>query len=83
LGDALRGQRQFRDAAQAYEQAAWTKNSSPELKIRSLLAAGECHDLEGDRPTAVKDYQAAIDAGPQTSRADTARKRLKNPYRGN
>ncbi len=83
LGDALRGQRHFGEAAQAYEQAAWTKNVSPELKIRSLLAAGECRDMNGDRQLAVKDYQMAIDAGPNTSRADTARKRLRSPYRGN
>ena len=82
LGDALRGQRHFGEAAQAYEQAAWTRNVGPELKIRSLLAAGECHDMNGERQLAVRDYQAAIDAGPNTSRADTARKRLRNPYRG-
>ena len=28
-----------------------------------------------------KDYQEAITAGPDTSRADTARKRLKSPYK--
>jgi tetratricopeptide (TPR) repeat protein len=83
LGDALRGQRHFGEAAQAYEQAAWTKNVGPELKIRSLLAAGECHDMNDERPLAVKDYQAAIEAGPNTSRADTARKRLRNPYKEN
>ena len=83
LGDALRGQRIYRDAAQAYEQAAWTPNVGPELKIRSLLAAGECHDLLGERPLAIKDYQAAISAGPGTSRADTARKRIRNAYHGN
>ncbi|MFZ1084014.1 MAG: hypothetical protein WAN35_03490 [Terracidiphilus sp.] len=81
LGEALRGQRHFSEAAQAYEQAAWTKNISPELKIRSLLAAGECYDLNGQRPLAVRDYQMAIEAGPNTSRADTARKRLRNPLR--
>jgi tetratricopeptide (TPR) repeat protein len=83
LGDALRGQRHYGEAAQAYEQAAWTKNVGPELKIRSLLAAGECRDLNGERQLAIKDYQAAIDNGPNTSRADTARKHLRNAYRGN
>ncbi len=82
LGDALRGQRHYGEAAQSYEQAAWTKNVGPELKIRSLLAAGECHDLNGERQAAVRDYQAAIDAGPNTSRADTARKHLRNVYTG-
>ena len=83
LGDALRGQRHFGEAAQSYEQAAWTQNVGPELKIRSLVAAGECRDLNGERPLAVKDYQAAIAAGPDTSRAGTARKHLRNAYTGN
>ena len=38
--------------------------------------------MNGERQLAVKDYQMAIDAGPNTSRADTARKRLHTPYRG-
>ena len=82
LGDALRGQRHYTEAAQAYEQTAQTINVGTELKIRSFLAAGECRDLNGDRQQAVKDYQAAIAAGPNTSRADTARKHLQSSYRG-
>jgi hypothetical protein len=83
LGDALRGQRHYAEAAQAYEQAAGTVGVGPELKIRSLLDAGECRDLNSERALAVRDYQAAIDAVPNTSRADTARKCLRSPYRGN
>ena len=83
LGDALRGQRHYAEAAQAYEEAAETRNVGEELKIRSFLAAGECRDLEGERQRAINDYQAAIAAGPNTSRGDTARKRLQTPYRGN
>ena len=83
LGDALRGQRHYAEAAQAYEKAALTKSTSPELKVRSFLAGGQCRDLSGERAQAVKDYQAAIDAGPSTSRADTARKYLRTPYKGN
>ncbi|MGA7856433.1 MAG: tetratricopeptide repeat protein [Terracidiphilus sp.] len=83
LGDALRGQRHFGESAEAYEQAALSKGVGPELKIRSLLAAGEARDLNGERSLAVRDYQEAIDAGPSTSRADTARKYLRSPYRGN
>lgn len=82
LGDALRGQRLYHDAAEAYEHAASAGGVSPELKIRSFLSAGQCHDLLGERPLAVRDYKMAIDAGPQTSRADSARKYLKNPYKG-
>jgi tetratricopeptide (TPR) repeat protein len=82
LGDALRGQRHYGEAAQAYEQAARAKNVGAELKIRSFLGAGECRDLNGERQQAVNDYQAAITAGPNTSRADTAKKYLHSPYRG-
>jgi tetratricopeptide (TPR) repeat protein len=82
LGDALRGQRHFAEAAQSYEQAAFTPNVGAELKIRSLLNAGQCRDLNGERQPALRDYQMAIDAGPNTSRADTARKLLRNPYQG-
>ena len=81
LADALRGQKHYAEAAGAYEQAGGTPNVGPELKIRSLLAAGQCRDLNGERQLALRDYQAAIDAGPNTSRADTARKYLKSPYR--
>jgi len=83
LGDALRGQRHYAEAAQAYERAANTPGTSPELKVRSYLDAGQCRDLNNERQAAVKDYQAAIEAGPNTSRADQARKGLKSPYRGN
>jgi Tfp pilus assembly protein PilF len=82
LGDALRGQRHLSEAAQAYEQAGYTPNVGPELKVRSMLAAGQCHDLNGERDLARRDYQLAIDAGPSTSRADQARKYLKAPYSG-
>ena len=83
LGDALRGQRHYGEAAEAYEKAGSAINVGPELKIRSLVAAGESRDLNGERPLAVRDYQAAISAGPNTSRAETARKHLRTPYTAN
>ena len=83
LGDALRGQRHYGEAASAYEKAGESNGVGPELKTRTLLAAGECHDLLDERQLALKDYQEAIAAGPNTSRADTARKRINSPYRGN
>jgi tetratricopeptide (TPR) repeat protein len=82
LGDALRGQRHYDEAAQAYEQAAGTRGVGSELKIRTLLDAGQCHDLIGQRTLATRDYQEAIDAGPNTSRAGEARKYLRTPYQG-
>jgi tetratricopeptide (TPR) repeat protein len=83
LGDALRGQRHYDEAAQAYEQAAASPGVGIELKIRALLDAGQCRDMAEQRQPAVRDYQAAVDAGPGTSRADQAKKYLQSPYRGN
>ena len=82
LGDALRGQRQFGEAAKAYEDAGLTPDAGPELKIRSLLAAGQCRDLNNEREIAIRNYNAAIQAGPNTNRADQARKYLHSPYKG-
>jgi hypothetical protein len=81
LGEALRGQRHFADAANAYEQAAWTKNSGAELKRRSLVAGGKCRDLNGERTLAIRDYQAAIANGSDTTQGEIARKFLNSPYR--
>ena len=81
LGEALRGQRHFADAAKAYEQAAWAPNSGAELKRRSLVAAGKARDLNGERSLAVRDYQAAIATGSDTTQGDIARHLLKTPYR--
>jgi len=83
LGESLRGQRHFEEAAESYEQAAAAANASPELRMRSFVAAGESRDLNTQRPQALIDYQAAIDAGPNTSRAETARKYLRHPYTAN
>ena len=82
LGEALRGQRHFEHAAQAYERAAKTENVGAELKIRSLVAGGQCRDMADQRQLALEDYRAAIEAGPNTSRADVARKYLRSPYSG-
>jgi hypothetical protein len=77
----LRCQRHFAEAAQAYEQAAWAQGSGAELKRRSLVAAGKARDLNGERAQAVKDYQAAIGTGSDTTQGDIARRLLKTPYR--
>ena len=80
LGEGLKGQLHYGDAAEAYEHAAWTPNSGAELKRRSLVAAGKCHDLNGQRPLAIRDYQAAIATGSDTTQGDIAKRLLREPY---
>lgn len=81
LGDSLRGQRHFGEAAEAYEKAAYTSTVGAELKRRTLVAAGMCRDLNGERRQAVQDYQMAIDAGADTTQGDLARQYLRKPYK--
>lgn len=82
LGDTLRGQTHYPEAIDAYRQAAFQPTTSPELKRRCLLAAGEVYDLMHEHDRARQQYQAAIDAGGNTTQADLARKYMERAYRG-
>jgi hypothetical protein len=80
LGDALRGQKVYRDAVSAYEQASMTPTVSAELRRRSLLAAGQVYDLMNQHDKARGEYLAVVAAGPETSQADLARKYMRTAY---
>jgi tetratricopeptide (TPR) repeat protein len=82
LGEALRGQREYPDAVQAYESVQTYKNADPDLRERATLAAGEVYDLMSKRDLAIKRYQQVIAADSSSWRADLARKYLKQPYHG-
>ena len=83
LGDSLRGQRKYSDAVHAYEAGAYQPNTSPELKRRCLLRAGESLDLMGEHGRAVQEYQQVLNAGSDTVQGDLARKYMRSPYAGN
>ncbi len=82
LGDSLRGQRLYADAVEAFREGAVQPTTSPELKRRCLLAAGEVYDLMHDHDKATQQYQAVIDAGSESVQADVARKYTKAAYTG-
>jgi tetratricopeptide (TPR) repeat protein len=82
LADTLRGQKLYADAVEAFREGAAQSTVSPELKRRSLLAAGQIYDLMHDRDKARQQYQAVIDAGSDTVQADQARKFMKSAYVG-
>jgi tetratricopeptide (TPR) repeat protein len=82
LADSLRGQKIFADSVEAYKQAANQSTTSPELKRRCLLAAGQVYDLMNDHSKARQQYQAVIDAGGDSTQADQARKLIRTAYTG-
>lgn len=82
MGDTLRGQKLYADSVEAFKSGAYEPTTSPELKRRCLLAAGQVYDLMHDHEKARQQYQAVIDAGSDTVQADQARKFIKTAYTG-
>ena len=80
LADTLRGQKMYPEAVSAFEQAALQSTISPELKRRSLLAAGQVYDLMHEHDKARGEYLAVVAAGADTSQADLARKYMRTAY---
>ena len=82
LGEALRGQRDFADAAVSYEKVQDFTKADPDLKVRATLGQGEMYDALQKREDAVKCYKAVLAADESDSpRAELARKHLKQPFR--
>lgn len=81
LGEALRGQKNYLEAAQAYERVPTFPHADPDLRQRAALAAGEMYDLLQKRDLALHKYNEAITADANSERAEIARKHLKEPYR--
>ena len=80
LGDTLRGEKRYAEAAAAFNDAAALPDVSPELKQRCFLLAGKSYDLMGDRSRAVGSYQLALNIGEDTVQGQEARKWMKRPY---
>lgn len=81
LGEALRGQRQFPEAAQAYDGVAGFPQADAGLLRRANLASGEMYDLSLKRELATEKYEAVITASADSSEADRARHHLRDPYK--
>ena len=80
LAESYRGQKEYRESAEAYEQAAWDPGAGAELKRRALVSAGQMFDLLHERDRALASYHAAVDAGPDTTQGDQAKKYIKSAY---
>lgn len=81
LGDLLRSQKDYAGAAAAYELVAQAPQPDPETLQKANLGAGEMYDLQQKRDLATRKYQAVIATNSGTPPAETARKRLREPYR--
>ena len=53
----------------------------PEVLQKANLAAGEMYDLLRKRDFAIKKYQAVVATDATTALAETANRRVKEPYR--
>jgi tetratricopeptide (TPR) repeat protein len=80
LGEALRGQKEYAEAAEAYELAANSGNDG-DFKQRATLAAGQMYDVMQKRDTAVEKYKAVIAENSASNSADLARRYMKQAYR--
>jgi tetratricopeptide (TPR) repeat protein len=83
LGQALRAEGKLNEALAAFESAAASSTSPPDDRQRAWLAAGEISDLMAKRQDALDQYRAAIALNDTSDEAQTARKYLDKPYKGN
>ncbi len=81
LGEALRGQHDYRGAAAAYDMVAQFKTADPDLRQRASLAAGQMYDAAQNREQAMKRYQQVIATDANSERAQMARRYMKQPFR--
>ena len=80
LGISLRGQREFEEAAEAFDEVAANQDADPVLIDRATLAAGEMYDTLQRREEAVAHYKKLIANGRSNPYTLAARKHLRRPY---
>jgi tetratricopeptide (TPR) repeat protein len=80
LGEALRGQRDYVGAAEAYDLAA-TSTSDADFRQKATLASGEMYDLLQKRDAALAKYKAVIAVNSSSDSADLARQYMKQAYK--
>jgi len=80
LADTLQGQRNYADAAEAYNEATAQPTISVDLKSRCDLNAGKMYDLLNERDMAMRQYQAVLRQDAESAQAESARKYLKSPF---
>jgi tetratricopeptide (TPR) repeat protein len=80
LADTLQGQKNYAEAAEAYNQATAQPAISVDLKSRCDLNSGKMYDLLNERDMALKQYEAVLRQDSDSAQAESARKYLKSPF---
>jgi tetratricopeptide (TPR) repeat protein len=80
LADTLQGQKNYAEAAEAYNQATLQPTISLDLKSRCDLNSGKMYDLLNERDMALRQYQVVLRQDGDSAQADSARKYLKSPF---
>jgi tetratricopeptide (TPR) repeat protein len=80
LADTLQGQKEYAEAAEAYNQATLQPTISTDLKSRCDLNSGKMYDLLNERDMALRQYQVVLRQDGESAQADSARKYLKSPF---
>jgi tetratricopeptide (TPR) repeat protein len=80
LADTLQGQKNYAEAAEAYNNATTQPTISVDLKSRCDLNAGKMYDLLNERDMAMRQYQVVLRQDGESAQAEFARKYLKSPF---
>jgi tetratricopeptide (TPR) repeat protein len=80
LGEALRGQREYQDAAEAYDLSS-SHGNDPELRQKATLAAGQMYDVLQKREAALEKYRTVIAEDSSSDAAGLARRYMKQAYK--
>lgn len=81
LGELERSQKNYAEAAAAYELVSEVSDPDPETLQKANLAAGEMYDLLQRRDLAMKKYQIVLAENGSTPPAERARKHIREAYR--
>jgi tetratricopeptide (TPR) repeat protein len=81
LGGALRGQRRFDEAAEAFAMVGNFPQSEKKQVLRSTLAAGEMYDSAAKRALAVEKYREVLAADATSPEGQLAKKHIGKPYK--
>jgi tetratricopeptide (TPR) repeat protein len=80
LGELLRKAKDYKNAAEAFDEAAKVPHSNNAIVAHCDLEAGQMYDLLGQRETAIGHYEMAQRLAPGSDDARVAEKYLKQPY---